>query len=277
MLQVFEYFGYNIAGFIILYIIHLSKFRNYWESMSNNFSLNTSYFVRSSFSMFVILAFTVIPIFKLFDAPFHYGLISISMMILFLIIDSIFSVQSMNIQSVKKQEFYEIFYFIFSAILVVLVGLSYWSYSNKIENDEHNAEVLAQTKKIQSITSDDINKIDIGFIHQNNVLSVKKDLINPVEFKVAADICPDDNTYSIQSGRAHFDHAYVDGSYGKISTDVFVWTINSITPELISGKISLIEQDGSDHRTCEYNLSLAPHDVKSIIAYGGSIKVIGSN
>lgn len=245
--------------------------------MAKNYSEGTSYLIRAMLSTLVMFLFIMVPYIWLVDKNSPHQLVLTALLCVFTIAESMFMYSTMKVNRTKYDEFY-CGYFVIVSILVAIISIgdAAW-HNNELDNERASAEYAAEKKKIENITPEVIDHVDISFIHSNSVLSVKKDPINPLEFKLDTAVCPDDRTYSLQSGRAGLDNIEDHGTYASLKDGGFVWTIREVRPNIIIGDITVIERDGTDTRSCVYKLSLTPHDIKSIISYGGRVKLIGEN
>lgn len=255
----------------------LSKFRLYWESMAENYSEESSYLIRAMTSTLIMFLFNMVPYIWLVDKNSPHQLVLTALLCIFTIAESMFMYSTMKVKCTRYDEFY-CGYFVVVSILVMVISVGDAAlHNNELDNEKSRAEYAAAKKKIESITPEVIDHVDISFIHSNSVLSVIKDPINPLEFRLDTTVCPDDRSYSLQTGRARFDNIEDHGTYASFKNGGFIWTIREVRPNIIIGDITAIERDGTDTRSCVYKLSLTPYDIKSIISYGGRVKLIGEN
>lgn len=255
----------------------LSKFRFYWESMAENYSEESSYLIRAMTSTLVMFLFIMVPYIWLVDKNSPHQLVLTALLCVFTISESMFMYSTMKVDLTEYDKFYCGYFLIVSILVAVISAGDAMVHNKELNNEKAREEYAAEKKKIENITPEVIDHVDISFIHSNSVLSVKKDPINPLEFKLDTTVCPDDRSYSLQTGRAGFDNIENHGTYASFKDGSFVWTIREVRPNIIIGDITVIERDGTDTRSCVYKLSLTPHDIKSIISYGGRVKLIGEN
>lgn len=245
--------------------------------MAENYSEESSYLIRAMSSTLVMLLFTMVPYIWLVDKNSPHQIVLTSLLCIFTIAESMFMYSTMKVDRTKYDEFFCGYFAVITILIAAISGGDAVLHNNELDKERAKAEYAEQKKKIENITPEIIDHVDISFIHSNSVLSVKKDPINPLEFKLDTTVCPDDSTYSLQTGRARFDNIEDHGTYASFKNGGFVWTIREVRPNIVIGDITAIERDGSDTRSCVYKLSLTPHDIKSIISYGGRVKLIGEN